>query len=457
MQGGRILVLAALAAGCGGGSTIVDGGHDGPDARVEALDAAAPDAGLERDASTPDPIDAALDTLARGDGDAIDALMHDVAWSAGWPLTDGSRWLFVTRWDRAPEPVSLVSDLNGWRADAHPATRAASGVHYWVLLDASELEVPVAGAKYKWHGAPDVYRAPPESTAYGHDDFGELGYVAPPTDHAYLERFPDLRSAYLDDPRTLRAYLPAGFVARSAAAARARVLFLHDGQNVFDPDAAYGGWRVDETLSAAPEYADVVVLAIDNAPDRMDAYTHVADEIEGSTIGGRADDYLRLVTDEALPFFRTRYGVVAAGDAMVIGGSSLGGLVSLYGALVHPDLAGCVIAMSPTLGWGAFRAGAMDALILRWSTHGPTAVYVDSGGGGTCADLDGDGVQEDSDDSDNYCVTTQLRDHLDALGYDYDVDLFHWWEPGAMHNEAAWAARMPRALASCAAAGWAAP
>ena len=108
---------------------------------------------------------------------------------------------------------------------------------------------------------------------------------------------------------------------------------------------------------------------------------------------------------------------------------------------------------------GAFdpAADGSDALVHRWTTRGATAVYLDSGGSGTCGDPDGDGVFEDSDDRDNFCVTNQLRDHFESLGYTHGADLFHWHEAGAGHNEAAWAARISRGLASCASAGWSVP
>jgi predicted alpha/beta superfamily hydrolase len=465
MRGSGIALVVLLMVACGGDPTAdaeVDAGGPRVDAGRE--DAMASDAGWSdasgSDASGSDAggsdagnpaltMDDAITTLSAGDATAIDGLVREVAWSSGWPMTDGTRWLFVTRWDDAAGAVSLVSDLNGWRTGEAAATRA--GAYYYVLLEASAFEVAPAGAKYKWF-ASGVYRAPPEATAYGYDEFGEHGWVAPPVDRPHLERFPDLRSSHLDDSRTLRAYLPAGFVPRSVAASRARVLLLHDGQNVFDPGAPYGGWRVDETLAAG--FPDVVALAIDNAPDRMDAYTHVADELGGADVGGRADDYLDLVTEEALPFFRARYGVSAAGDSLVVAGSSLGGLVSLHAALTRTSLAGFVIAMSPTLGWGSMAPGAMDALIGRWTSHGPVGVYLDSGGGGTCVDSDADGVEDDGESRDNYCVTAQLRDHLDDIGYELGVDLWHWYEPDAPHNEGAWAARLPRALEACEAAGW---
>ena len=74
-------------------------------------------------------------------------------------------------------------------------------------------------------------------------------------------------------------------------------------------------------------------------------------------------------------------------------------------------------------------------------------MYIDSGGGAsTCVDIDGDGVDDDGDGTDNYCETVQLRDQLDALGYTFGETLWHWHEPGAPHNEAAWADRVDRPI-----------
>ena len=90
-----------------------------------------------------------------------------------------------------------------------------------------------------------------------------------------------------------------------------------------------------------------------------------------------------------------------------------------------------------------------ETIIERLAAHGHQsfAVYLDSGGSGTCADTDADGIDDDGDDSDNYCVTKQLEAALAFAGYTYDQDFSHWHEPGAEHNEAAWAARVFRPLA----------
>ncbi len=432
-----------------------------------ARDASADDAAQTIDGSAADggALDALLARLRASDAtaEALDAVVREIALGDGWPLADDARLVFLTRWDDAPGDVALVSELDAWSETARPATRLASGVHHLVVVERASLTAAIAGAKYKWWSAPGVFRAPPEATAYDADALGEFGYVAPPSDRAWYERFPGLRSAHLDAPRTLRARLPVGFIARTAAAASARTVLFHDGQNVFDSGAPYGGFRAGEAL-AEPAYADVVALAVDNAPDRFDAYTHVNDTIpDVGVVGGRADDYLALLDDEALPFFRARYGVRAMGDSLVVAGASLGGLVSLYAAMTSDTRQGCVIAMSSTLGWGSIDASAADgrALAALWPARGhrTTSVYLDSGGGAGsgCVDSDADGVDDDSPDgADNYCETAQLRDVLDAIGYDFGTDLAHWHEPGATHDEAAWAARLPRGLAACAAMGWAA-
>lgn len=488
MRCSLLVSLALVLHGCGddGGFGLPDAAVDAAadtasdavadtaplaDAAADAMSDAAPDAMV--DASSDGGLDGGvpasrLDDLierlaaATATSSGLDELLHEVAWAEGWPVSDGERYLFATRWDGAPGSVAWVSDANAWEPSAHPASSTAGGAHYYVVVPFADFVVAAAGAKYKWYGAGDVFRPGPEARAYGYDGFGEFGWVAPPTDQPWLERFGELSTPHLDRARTVRARLPAGFT-RSAGASM-RTLLMHDGQNVFDPGAFFGGWQLDVALEGGA-YDDVVVIAVDNAPDRFDAYTHVADEIEagGGAIGGRADDYLALLDEDVLPWARARYGVRALGDDLAVAGSSLGGLVTLYWALTHDGDAGCVMALSSTLGWGAFGASATgaDALVRRWSElgHGGTAIYLDSGGSvtGACGDGDGDGVHEDADQSDNYCTTLQLRDTLLAAGYTSGADLFYAWEPSAPHNEAAWRARIPGALSACTTAGWLAP
>lgn len=466
-------IALVLLAGCGGGS-----GDDAGvlDAGVDRLDASIPDVGADG-SGTDVGTDAAgsfdaAPTLDAGnrfedvvgavtscDAARFDAMLHDVAWAEGWPLRGEGRWLFATVLDDAPPSASVVGDLEGWDTTRAPATRCADGRRFYALVDDAVLTAPAEGSKYKWYVArDDSYRAPAEATQYGYDAFGRFGWVRAPRDVAHLEQFPDFASRHLAAPRAFRAFVPAGFVARSAEAGRVRTLLLHDGQNVFHPDAFFGGWRVDEALEARG--ADVIAIAVDNADDRMDAYTQVSDDIGSGPIGGRADEYLALLRDEALPFFRARYGIVAEGRSLMVAGSSLGGLVTLYAA--EHDLAsmGCGAALSSTVGWGSIapRASGHLALVETWTgLHAP--LYVDTGGSvsGACLDADADGVEDDGDDADNYCVNLQMVSVLEAAGYARGATLRYAWQEGAPHNEAAWASRIGDAIDACASMGWRAP
>ncbi|GAB4198039.1 MAG: hypothetical protein OHK0013_06760 [Sandaracinaceae bacterium] len=463
-----VLVVSFFAYACEAGGPMPDAGSEGRDAPlVQVLDGgpddAASDARSGADAESEAGVarlDRIVAVLEGGDEAAIEAAVHDVAWNEGWPLHEEGLWLFVTRLDDRPPSVSLVGHINGWSPLRHPAVRAADGVHFWAIVRDAECDVPAEGSKYKWYVPSDgSFRPPTEATQYGFDEFGRFGWVRAPGDRPHLEQFPAFRSAHLEAPRAFRAYLPAGFVPRSASAARARTLLMHDGQNLFHPDAFFGGWQIDRTLAARG--TDVVVVAVDNTSDRMDAYTHTEDDIgRGGPIGGRASDYLALLSNEALPFFRARYGIVARGRSLMMSGSSLGGLVTLVATQRDFESLGCGAALSSTVGWGSIApgAGGERTLLRTWSgLHAP--LYLDSGGGvvGSCFDGDGDGVEDDADDGDNYCVNAQMVRVLEGSGYARGATLAYVWDVGAGHNEAAWAARFAGALDACEAMGWAAP
>lgn len=452
MKSRALVLMASLGwLGCPSGSSDDAGVVDAPhpiDARV-LLDASSPSDALAPDAAAA-VIDSWVALLEAGDETVIARAMHTHAWAGGWPIQEDGRWLFVSRHSDRPVQVSLVGEINGWAPSRNVASRSSDGLFHWVVMETSSFSSPALGAKYKWFVAGD-YRAPLEATQYGFDENGRFGWVQAPTDVAHLEQFPDHASAFLSDVRTVRVLVPARL-----DAPRARTLLLHDGQNVFHPDAAFGGWRVDAALASR---GNVLAVAIDNAPDRMDAYTQVEDDIGGGPIGGSASAYLRLVRDEVLPFVRTRYRVEARGPSLAMMGSSLGGLVTLFAASGDFEDMACGAALSSTVGWGSIGDGRSGANTLLGTWRGaPTAIYFDSGGddGGGCRDSDTDGVNDDSDDGDNYCVNVQLRSVLGMQGYTA-ANLTYAWQMGAGHNEAAWASRAGNALDACTRMGWAAP
>jgi hypothetical protein len=398
--------LLALA-GCTPGS---EGGKHADSADTD--DHAGDDSG-DTDTAAPLPDGAAVVADLSTD---LDGTLLAVSGDGGWPVQVTDGWLFVTT---EPGAWNLAGEFDGWAGE--PMTEAAG--FSWIV------EPVGAPTGYKFTDG-TAWNADPWSRQYTYDDNGEMSLLLA-TD-AHLERL----FAVGDDamaPRTVRAWVPASTATH--------VLYVADGQNLFDPDAFWGGWHLQDVAPDA-----MLLVGIDNTDARMDEYTHVPDVIDGTTYGGQADAYADFVEDTVRPLVAATWGEPGTVGLM---GSSLGGLVSFAVADRYPGEFAFAASLSGTMGWGSIGA-TNETMIQRYAAagHRGTALYLDSGGsGGSCADADGDGTNDDDPtNADNYCENIQLRDVLSAEGYTFDTDLWHWWEPDAQHNEAEWAARVWRPL-----------
>ena len=133
------------------------------------------------------------------------------------------------------------------------------------------------------------------------------------------------------------------------------VLYLHDGQNLFDPETSFikgNYWRVGETADAMIESGEVEPLVIvgiyNTGVKRVDEYTPVEDKRLG---GGQADAYGQMLVEELRPFVARKYRTLAGAQDCGMGGSSLGGLVTLYLGLRYPDVFGKLAVLSPSVWW----------------------------------------------------------------------------------------------------------
>lgn len=360
-----------------------------------------------------------LDILA-GKVLAADGLVA-VAQSGGWPIEVPGGFLFA-RLDDGKGPYELAGDHEGWQGTA---MKAEAGL-YWLVAQVPSPEEK----KYKFVDGQTTFAADPMARRYGYDQFGEFSLVRSGAIH--LERWPGIGGMGLP-ARTLRVRVPAS--------AATHHLYVHDGQNLFDPNAMFGGWKLGESLGAS-----TLAIGIDNAgAARMDEYTHVPDVIGGSTVGGKGDAYADYVKDVVRPLIEKSYGKPQRVGVM---GSSLGGLIAFHQVLRHPGAWDFAASLSGTFGWGSIGT-KNETLIERWqkTPKQSTKLYLDSGGGpgSGCVDSDADGIMDDSPNAaDNYCETVQLRDVLTSSGYAVGTELWHWWEADAPHNEAAWAARVWR-------------
>lgn len=167
------------------------------------------------------------------------------------------------------------------------------------------------------------------------------------------QRIENFESKILGNTRGLTVYLPPGYDERGDR--HYPVLYMQDGQNLFDPALAFGGnpWRIDESADQVinnRRAQAMIIVGIDNTgAARIDEYTPTRDESKGG--GGRADEYGRMLIEEIKPVIDAGFRTIADPKQTAIGGSSLGGLVSLYLSLRHPDVFRRAAIMSPSVWW----------------------------------------------------------------------------------------------------------
>ena len=234
---------------------------------------------------------------------------------------------------------------------------------------------------------------------------------------------PGVESPQLKNSRSLRIYLPPSY--QENAAKRYPVLYMHDGQNLFDAKTASFGveWGIDETVNhlvATGAMDEVIVVGIDNTPDRIPEYTPCCDPKHG---GGKLDAYDAFIVDTIKPMIDKTLRTLPGRDNTAIMGSSLGGIASVLIAQRHPDIFSKAGGVSSSFWWND------KALITKIPARVPVKFYIDAG-------TKGDGLED----------TIQMRDAMLKQGYITGTDLFYYAAEGGSHNEKSWAARVEKPL-----------
>jgi predicted alpha/beta superfamily hydrolase len=251
-------------------------------------------------------------------------------------------------------------------------------------------------------------------------------------DQQRIRLHPRFASRYLSTPRDIVVYVPPGY---DSSGAPCSVLYLQDGQNLFDPATAFGGqdWRADVTsddLILRGVIEPLIVVGIYNTGvRRISEYTPTKDPRRRK--GGKGDRYARMITQELKPFIDREYRTRRSAAHTGVGGSSLGGLVSLETGLLYPRVFGRLAILSPSVWWD--NRSILD--IVRAYKFEPRArIWLDSGTN------EGDVPQAGIADLRLLC------DALTEKGWREGVDLCCTVVPGAGHNEQAWGARFGHVL-----------
>lgn len=224
--------------------------------------------------------------------------------------------------------------------------------------------------------------------------------------------------------RSIYVYLPPDY---HSSESKYPVLYMHDGQNIFDASSAGQEWRMDEwaeQLIAEGTIQPMIIVGIGNTSDRIAEYTPTAQARSSQNIpmGGLGNEYTKLLIQRIKPFIDQRYRTLPDRTHTALGGSSLGGLISMYMGLQHPEMFGQLLVVSPSVWWD-------DRVIISMvgdmkSTLRPR-IWLDAG------TAEGPNVVQD---------TRDLQQALLDKGWK-DSELHVQFFEGAGHNERAWSER----------------
>ncbi len=250
-------------------------------------------------------------------------------------------------------------------------------------------------------------------------------------------RLHEFRSRVFRNTRWLRVWLPPGYDDGENLGRRYPVLYLNDGQNLFEAATSYAGveWQVDETadrLIRGGEVPPMIFVGMDNAgKDRIREYMPHR-SMHPMMLRVQGQRYPDFLMKEVMPFVERNYRVASGPEDTGLGGSSLGGLIALYTAMARPGVIGRLLLESPSL-WASHRQVIKESRSVRiW----PERIYL------------GVGTAEAGSVEQSRTVTDDVRELAGILRRAVlsEKRLRLVIEDGAGHNEAAWAERFPEAL-----------
>jgi len=241
------------------------------------------------------------------------------------------------------------------------------------------------------------------------------------------------------NPRNVEVWLPPGY----NPSIQYPVLYVHDGQNVFNPSTSYTGiaWEIDsvaESLIAKGKIIPPIVVAVWNSPLRFLEYMpnkpaeNIRQQLQQMGRAGEviSDNYLRFLVEELKPFIDRTYSTNPAPSSTFIMGASMGGLISLYAVMEYPHIFGGAACLSTH--WPALNGVVVDHLQNSPPDPNKVRLYFDHGT-----------INLDS-------LYHPFQQRVDAIltnaGFVMGENLLTLKFEGADHNERAWRDRVYRPL-----------
>jgi predicted alpha/beta superfamily hydrolase len=262
-----------------------------------------------------------------------------------------------------------------------------------------------------------------------------FAFMPPSTLTGNIQRHPAFPSKILKNRRDVLVFLPQGY--RRFTGQRYPVLYLHDGQNVFDAATAFGGveWGVDETaqqLIRNKLIEPVIIVAIANTgEDRIHEYAPTPARIDPpkrKRSKGLLRNYGRFLIEELKPFIDRKYRTRPEAQFTGLGGSSLGGLATLILGLWFPNVFTRLAVLSPSIWWDDCAIYDIVEEVDELARP-PLKIWLDTG------------THEPG-----WERAATLRDRLIEKGWRLNDDIHYLEAEGADHSEGAWAARIDPVL-----------
>lgn len=259
------------------------------------------------------------------------------------------------------QAIYVVGNFNRWRvADEHCRMQQVAAGHFRLTLPLASLPeiLEYKYARGSWdhveldeHGNDrpnrQVLRSRHEVTdevvRWKKDRFSYPGDLLPKIE--IIEQDFDMPASV--QTRRIAALLPHNYYETNR---RYPVLYLQDGQNLFDDYAPYGNWAVDKRLAQLQQEGrgDVIIIAIDHAMDkRIVEFTPSTTSTQFGKGQGRS--YVKFLAERLKPYIDQRFRTLADCHNTGIGGSSMGGLISIYAGMMYPEVYGRLMVFSPSL------------------------------------------------------------------------------------------------------------
>lgn len=336
------------------------------------------------------------------------------------------------------EPVYLAGNFNGWKAgdEAYRMKPEGPGLFSFNFKDKSLLPGQM---EYKYHrggwdsveldeygnSAPNRLLEPRKAReALDHVPRWRKGGLA--YDPAFLPEIQVISEQFeipqLIKTRRIAALLPYDY---RESDKRYPVLYLQDGQNLFDDYAPFGNWAVDKKLAVMAErgIGDIIIISIDHGEkERIAEFTPSSRTKLGS---GDGKKYVRFLADTLKSYVDKHFRTLPEREHTGIGGSSMGGLISIYAGLMYPEVYGKLMIFSPSL-W------VMPNIHFHFlNFHDPQDIDIYLYGG----------EEESANMVPNIRRFQEAFQEAGKASVKFRLSV----DPGGQHNEARWGEEFPRA------------